>query len=106
MRQSLALFALAFSALSLPAAAAEILPPGVVGCVSLKTAQQYAAYTASAPNFAKDMLDRATCYVNQDQAEVVRLSEVKGYTQFKLLTGHKIWVAAPAGTTPMPKPAK
>lgn len=106
MRQSPALFVLALAVVAFPASATEIIAPGVVGCINLKTAQQYAAYVTSAPNFAKDMLDRATCYVNKDQAEAVRLSESSGYVQYKLLTGHKVWIPASAGTTPLPKPAK
>jgi hypothetical protein len=106
MRLPFPFLTLAFAVMALPASASELLPPGAVGCVSLKTAKQYAAYTTSAPNFAKDMLDRATCYINDKQAEVVRLSESNGFVQYKLLSGHKIWVPAATGTTPMPQPAQ
>lgn len=74
-------------------ALADTLPAGVVACLSMKHAQQYADYVQSAPDFAADMIDRANCYVNKEPVEVVRLSsKVKGYKQYKLLTGHKVWL--------------
>lgn len=88
---------------ALPASASEILTPGVVGCINLKAAKQYASYTETAPNFARDLLDRATCYVNKDRAEVVKLSEVDGYAQYKLLTGHRVWIVPGTGPVAQPK---
>lgn len=77
--------------------ATEYLPAGVVACISQKAAQQYAQYSVSAPDFAADYLARATCYVNEDHVEVVPTGKSGDFVQYKLLTGHKIWVAK--GTT-------
>lgn len=85
------------------AAAAETLQPGLVACISSKAAIQYAEYAKTAPDFARDMLDRATCYVNKDAAEVVKTGQVGGYTQYKLLSGHKVWVPANAAAAPKGK---
>lgn len=84
-------------AVAVPAAAEEILPAGVVACISQKTAQQYAEYVATAPDFAADYLARATCYINNDDVQVVPTGKSGEFAQYKLLTGHKVWVAK--GTT-------
>lgn len=87
------------------AQATETLTVGAVGCINLKSAQQYASYMTSAPDFAEDLLDRATCYVNKDAAEAVKLSTVNGYTQYKLITGHKVWMV-PGTPATVAQPAK
>ncbi|MFZ2587291.1 MAG: hypothetical protein WAZ18_04135 [Alphaproteobacteria bacterium] len=74
-------------------AVAETLPAGVVACMSQKDAQAYAKYQTSAPTFAADMLARATCYTNKDSAEVVPMGKSGAFEQYKLLSGHKVWVA-------------
>lgn len=84
--------ALTFVCLSAPAMAAT-LPLGAVACMSQKDAQNYAKYATEAPAFAADMLARATCYVNKDSAEIVPTGKSGAFVQYKLLSGHKIWVA-------------
>lgn len=96
MRTALAAIALLVAAS--PAFAAETLPAGVVGCISQKNAMQYADYVKTAPDFAEDMLQRASCYINKEPVEVVRLGGSKGYLQFQLLSGHRIWVPSEALT--------
>lgn len=81
-----------------------VLPAGVVACNSLKNAATYAQYTKIAPLFAKDMLDRATCFEAKERMEAVQTGKAQGYTSLKLLSGHVVWVpsarvSAVAGTT-------
>ncbi|MCP5405674.1 MAG: hypothetical protein H6922_05590 [Pseudomonadaceae bacterium] len=93
----------ALALFTLPALAQEYLPAGVVACISEKAARNYAQYSVSAPDFAADLLARATCYVNEeDMAEVVFTGKGVEFAQYKLLSGHKIWVAK--GTTVSAKP--
>lgn len=71
---------------------ADNLPSNTVGCISLKDAIKYAEFTKTAPDFAADMIDRATCYLNKEEVEAVKLNQSKGYTRYQLLSGHKVWV--------------
>lgn len=92
MRTPLAATLILASSLALPAFAAETLEPGVVACINVKAATQYVQYSKTAPDFAKDLLARATCYINKDNAEVVKTGQSGDFTQYQLLTGHKVWV--------------
>lgn len=93
------------ASLAASAMATEILPPGAIACISQKDAKTYAKYVAEAPDFATDMLARATCYVNKDEAEVVATGKSGNFVQYKLLTGHKIWVAKDTVHTAKPAAA-
>lgn len=73
-------------------ALADTLPVNVVGCISRKDAAKYAEFAKIAPDFAADMLDRATCYLNKEPAEAVKTGQDNGYTRYQLVTGHKVWM--------------
>ncbi|MCA3243732.1 MAG: hypothetical protein INF43_00300 [Alphaproteobacteria bacterium] len=73
--------------------AATGLPVGSVACLSLKDAQDYAQYQRTAPDFAKDLMARADCYVIQEPAEAVQQGRPEGgFQAYKLLSGHKVWL--------------
>lgn len=67
------------------------LPAGQVACLSLKDAQNFADYSKNSPNFAADLLDRAACFKAKENMEAVLLSQEKGFTRIKLLSGHTVW---------------
>ena len=91
---------LAFTALVSAGNAAEIIPAGTVACMNRNAAADYAAFLAGSPDFAQDLLNRASCYKLKDPAEAVRRSAEKGFVQYQLLSGHKVWVPmAPAGVS-------
>lgn len=69
-----------------------VLPGGVVACLSLKDAKNYALYSKQAPDFAKDLLNRAACFQAEQNREAVFISQSAGYTKMKLITGHTVWV--------------
>lgn len=83
-------------------AAAETLPAGVVACISQKDAANYAKYVKEAPDFAADMLARATCYMNKDDIQAVPTGKSGKFQQYKLLSGHKVWVEKAAAPTAKP----
>lgn len=89
-------FALALAFFATPALAVESLPQGVVACISQKDAQNYAKYVTESPAFAADLMARAACYVNKDNVNAVQTGKSGNFLQFKLLTGHKVWVAKDA----------
>lgn len=73
-------------------AMAETLPVNVVGCISRKDAAKYADYAKVAPDFAADMIDRATCYLNKEPMKAVKISQDKQFTRYQVLSGHKVWM--------------
>lgn len=76
--------------------AAPVVPAGTVLCQSLTHARQYQSYVKDAPDFAKDLLDRAACYISQGTEEMIPTAEkAKGFKQFKLISGQKVWAPAP-----------
>ena len=85
---------------------AATLPVGSVACITQKDAQAYVKYEKAAPNFAKDLLARAACYVNNDEAEVVATGKSGAFEQYKLLSGHKIWVAKDTVRNAIPAASK
>lgn len=96
-----ALTLMAAPVLAEPAAGANpVIPVGVVACVTVKDLKDYNTYVSSAPAFAKDLLDRATCYVSESPTPAVvvngQTTDGVNYTRYKLLSGHKVWVANPA----------
>ncbi|PIZ29775.1 MAG: hypothetical protein COY40_06300 [Alphaproteobacteria bacterium CG_4_10_14_0_8_um_filter_53_9] len=69
------------------------LPAGKVACFTVKQLRDYQSYTDVAPAFAEDMLARATCFINKEEQPAVLDGSMEGYTRYKLLSGHKVWVA-------------
>jgi hypothetical protein len=79
--------------LAAPATWAQVqLQGGQVACLSLKHAKAYATNAAQAPAFAEDQIARANCFRNEKPQPAIKLSEQKGYAQYQLLSGHKVWV--------------
>lgn len=76
------------------AGAAEVIPAGTVACMNRNAASDYQNFSASSADFAQDLLNRASCYKLKDTAEAVRRSSEKGFVQYQLLSGHKVWVPA------------
>ncbi len=73
--------------------AAEQLPAGVVACQSREAAQDYAKFERTAPEFAADLLARATCYQLREPAKAVLQGRVEeGFQAYKLLSGHQVWL--------------
>ena len=73
--------------------AAGTLPVGTVACLTWQAAQDYATLQTTAPDFAKDLLARAACYVVKDPAEAVAQGRPEqGFQAYKLLSGHKVWL--------------
>lgn len=97
MRLPLTIVATSLAALAAHAqgelAANPVLPTGVVACAIVKDVKDYHAYTTKAPAFAKDLLDRAACFVSETPQPAVVVGSQAGYTRYKLLSGHKVWVA-------------
>ncbi len=80
---------------SASAMASELLPAGAVACQTREAAQNYVKYQRSAPDFAADLLARATCYQLREPAEAVTQGRVEeGFQAYKLLSGHQIWLPA------------
>ncbi len=92
-----------FSALALvsTANAAEKIPAGTVACLNRNAAADYQVFSKSSPDFADDLISRATCYKLKDAAEVVKRSSEGGFAQYQLLSGHKVWVPVTVKTVPV-----
>lgn len=88
--------------LAVPAAFAAIeptpvtLPAGVVACVNYREARNYTSYSANAPEFAEDLINRAACFKNKEPMPAVTKAVVSGYTQLQLLSGHRVWLPSKA----------
>ena len=70
------------------------LPAGAVACIGLRDAQNYAAYSKSAPKFAEELLARAACYINKEDIPAVTRTVSGDYSQIQLLSGHRVWLAS------------
>src|SRR4051812_21456837 len=73
------------------------LPAGEIACITLHDAQNYTSYSKEAPKFAADLLDRAACYKTKEAMDAIVMSQEKGFTSLKLLSGHVVWI--PSGPT-------
>jgi len=84
-----------------PAMAAVTVREGVPACRGLAVAKQYAGYLQVAPAFARNMLDKADCFIARESLSGVAFGGAEGFRKVRLLSGHVIWVPE-AGVTPAP----
>lgn len=82
----------AAQAVKVPASVLVSVPQGAVACLSQKAAANYALYSQQAPDFAADLLARASCFTVEKAEEAVKLGAEKGFTKLKLLSGHVVWL--------------
>lgn len=85
------------------AQARQTLPAGAVACLTQRQAADYQSFQVSAPAFAQDLLDRAACYVIKQPTQAISRGGTRGYAQYQLLSGHKVWLpdaSAPRKNTP------
>lgn len=98
MRISLAIALLSstieLSAAAQTPAAPAVLKAGSTACLTLKDAKNFKQYSTKAPEFAADLLARATCFVNQEDQPAIPQSKADGFEKLKLLSGHTVWLPA------------
>jgi hypothetical protein len=81
---------------SLGFADVQTLPKGTVICISLKHARDYVLYSAEAPDFAKDLIDRAACSrLDKPTEAIVDGKSEQGFKPYRLRSGHLVWVKQP-----------
>lgn len=68
------------------------VPEGAVACLSRKDAANYGVYAKQAPDFAADLLARASCFEVSKAEDAIKLGHEKGFDKLKLLSGHTIWL--------------
>ncbi|MFZ2619951.1 MAG: hypothetical protein WAX89_03670 [Alphaproteobacteria bacterium] len=91
---------------------AGTIADGAVACISQKMLHKYTDYTqAGAELFAKDLRDRAACYISRGGEVALPLEASKTAMKLELERGHTVWVQtasyqAAEGEKPLPTKKK
>lgn len=96
------LIAVTLGFLSAGVSFAAELKEGAAICITKKDLVNYQLFAKQeAADFKQDLLDRASCYVSKDPAQVVQLKKESDMLKVQLVSGQQVWVEENDVTTPV-----